>query len=329
MQVTNKGVDREAKIIRGYSVMSIGEAKGHGMIVDETTLSQIVALGNADPAGVKTRIKHPDPTHDGFGRLAGKSKNFRIEGEKVVADLHLSEVAFRSPEGDLGTYLMDLAEYEPDTFGASPEIRHTKQSVPGSVLPAMRLRSLSAVAIVDDPATNDGFFSCLSAGVEDMADNALESKLGELTAENELLKGEVARVQGEFAAAQAAVAAKPTELSAGREEAVKAERERAQDIYAACLKAGKVDLVGKFIADGVALSTVQSSLLDVLCSANKPVGDGGGNSEGTGGTDENAKYKAEYASQKQAYLSAGVTEESYIRSRRLDDGLEFLSVKSA
>jgi hypothetical protein len=44
-------VDRENKIIRGYSVMSLGEAKGHGFAVDETTLEQLVSLGNAALAG--------------------------------------------------------------------------------------------------------------------------------------------------------------------------------------------------------------------------------------------------------------------------------------
>jgi hypothetical protein len=53
-------VDRENKIIRGYSVMSLGEAAGHGMVVDETTLEQVVALGNAVQRGRQDADSTPE-----------------------------------------------------------------------------------------------------------------------------------------------------------------------------------------------------------------------------------------------------------------------------
>jgi hypothetical protein len=75
-------VDRENKIIRGYSVMSIGEAKGHGFAADSTTLDQLVTLGNSSPGGMKTRVRHPGKENDGFARYLGKSKNFRRDGDR-------------------------------------------------------------------------------------------------------------------------------------------------------------------------------------------------------------------------------------------------------
>lgn len=343
-------VDREAKVIRGYSVMSLGEAKGHGMVVDEQTLEQLVELGNAATSGVKTRVRHPERTtdgmgkqvivHDGFGRTLGKSKNFRREGNRVVADLYLSEAAFRSPEGDLGTYVMELAANDDDTFGASPEVGFTKQAIPGSRLPAMRLKNLPAIAIVDDPATNTGFFSCLSVGDDDMADNAeLENKVAELSAksadlsaERDLLTEEVGNLKARISTLEGelkvATEGKAAELSAVRSEVagkvMTDERNRVCDILALCEKAGKAELSAKFVTDGVATADVQKQLFDVLCTSNKPIGEGSA-ADLSAKPDENSKYKAEFAATKTAYLSAGVSEEDYIRTRRIDDGLDVLS----
>jgi len=346
---TSDRVDREAKIIRGYSVMSLGEAKGHGMFVDETTLSQVLQLGASQPNGVKTRMRHPTRTtdamgrsfivHDGFGRTLGKSRNFRREGDRVVADLHLSEAAFKSPEGDLGTYVMELAASEDDTFGASPEVGYTKQRIVGQQLPAMRVKEMPAIAIVDDPATNKGFFSCLSTGDEDMADIAelevkvtdLSAKNADLSAERDLLTEEVGNLKTRIATLEGEnkilVEGKVADLSAAKTDAIAKtladERNRAADILALCGKSGKAELSSKFIAEGTAVGDVQKQLFDVMCSGNKPIGEGSAADLSTG-NDVDAKYKTEYAAQKSAYLSAGVTEEDFVKSRRVDDGLDSL-----
>lgn len=349
MQTTER-VDRENKIIRGYSVMTLGEAKGHGMFVDETTLEQVLQLGNASPAGIKTRIRHPTRmtdamgksvvVHDGFGRTVGKTKTFRRDGNRVIADLHLSPAAFRAPEGDFGTYMMELAASDDDdTFGASPEVGYVKQKVAGSTLPAMRVKEMPAIAIVDDPATNKGFFSCLSTGDDDMADIAelevkvtdLSAKNADLSAERDLLAEEVGNLKTKIAALEGEnkklTDGKVAELSAARTDAISKtladERARAADILALCGKSGKADLSAKYIVDGLAVGDVQKQLFDVLCSGNKPIGEGS-NADLSLNNDPNAKFKTEYASMKSAYLSAGVTEEDFVKSRRIDEGLDAL-----
>lgn len=112
-------VDRSAGIIRGVSVIEMGEAKGHGVWVDATMLDQVVAAGNASPSGIKARFTHPGMCADGLGTLIGHHTSFRRDGDRVLADLHLSETAKATPNGDLHTYVLDLAEKEPSRFGES------------------------------------------------------------------------------------------------------------------------------------------------------------------------------------------------------------------
>ncbi len=177
------------------------------------------------------------------------------------------------------------------------------------------------MAIVDNPATNSGFFTCLSIGDEEMADTA-NANVAELTAERDLLAGEVARLKGEVTKLSADLTAKGAELSVAKSEATiaatNAERSRVADVIALCSKAGKVDLSAKHITDGTAVVELQRALFDVLCAANKPIGDGGSAADLSAQPDENASYKAEYKAN--TYLSARMTVEDYIASRRIDDG---------
>lgn len=112
-------VDREAGVIRGYSLIERGEALGHGFWVDSKMLDQVAALGAAAKNGLKSRFTHPGLSADGLGKLLGKTHNIRREGDRVLGDLHLAESARKSPEGDLWEYTLSLAEGDPGDFGAS------------------------------------------------------------------------------------------------------------------------------------------------------------------------------------------------------------------
>jgi len=328
-------IDRENKIIRGYKVMSIGEAIGHGMIVDDTTLTQLEAIGNKSAAGVKTRVQHPNGKGDGFGRYLGKSRNFTRQGDSVFADLHVDEIAFKSPDGNWGEYVLNLAESAPDAFGASPEVAHTKQPVGKSGASAMRIHDLLAIAIVDRPATNVGFFS--STGDSSMAENtALEAQVAELSAERDTVTKKAAELQTQLLDLQAkvaeAAAGEVAALSTARVESaattLKAERARVGDIVALCSKASKVDLAAKYIADGTPVADVQAALFAALCDGAKPVGSGDGELHLQGG-DENAAYKSEYAALSAKERNAFGDEAGYIAMRRIDDGKDHLSTKVA
>ena len=89
--ITKKGsIDREAGIIRGVSVCTEGEAKGHGVHLDSEFIQTVTDLGNAKKQGLKARFGHPNMCSTALGTFIGRYKNFTVEGNKAKADLFLS-----------------------------------------------------------------------------------------------------------------------------------------------------------------------------------------------------------------------------------------------
>lgn len=170
--VQASGVDAAAGIIRGASAMQAVEALGHGVLIDATSLAQVCELGNAAEGGVKVRYTHPGLCGDGMGSYLGRMRNFRVEGDKAVGDIHLSDVAAASPEGNLRDYVLALAAEDPGAFGMSVVIETAQvfrladgaevpaeagQPAPAgatTALPLVRVTGLHAVDVVDEPAAN-------------------------------------------------------------------------------------------------------------------------------------------------------------------------------
>lgn len=173
-------VDRDQRVIFGVSAAQAVEALGHGVMLDEKSLDQLVSMGNASQRGIKSRFTHPGMSADGLGKYLGRLRDFRREGDKAVADLHLSALASKSPSGDLGAYVMDMATNEPDMFGMSvvidmdrvwrladgserPYYDDGTESAPKDALdqlPVARVKQFVACDAVDEPAANrDGLFS--------------------------------------------------------------------------------------------------------------------------------------------------------------------------
>jgi len=111
-------VDRAAGVIRGYTVAQMGPFKSGRGEFDAAGLRQAARLMGG-PRGVKSRFTHPTLSGDGLGKFLGRAKDARVEGGKLKADLHLSPTSRNTPSGDLGGYVMDLAESDPDAFGSS------------------------------------------------------------------------------------------------------------------------------------------------------------------------------------------------------------------
>lgn len=129
-------------------------------------------------------------------------------------------------------------------------------------------------------------------------------------------------------AAPAAVAAPavPTpDAAALSAKAVEDERTRVSEITALCNRAGKPDLALSAVKDGRSVDAVRKDLLDSMLSSNKPVGDSDG-ADPLAKPDPDKKYREEFAAARDVYLRQGVSEDSYIRSRRRDDGLPVESV---
>jgi hypothetical protein len=319
-------VDREAGVIRGFKVATLGEAKGHGVIVDDQTLAQLISLGNADLIGIKSRFWHPD-TRDGLGSLIGFASNFRRDGDSVIADLTLSPAASKSPLGDLADYILTLAESAPSAFGASPSVKFSTEKIRGQKLPSLRITKLRAVDLVDEPATNDGLFE---AGKGDMPENVTPAGNSaedvakikeELRAEFNAKFAEIETQHAKDKADAVALAAK----EAG-EKALTDESKRQADILSLCNKAKLPNLAEGYLKEKLTVAQVQEKLLSALCEANKPVGDDAGKPQAD---PDNAKFLQEYELQKAGYLKAGISADDYVASRRIDCGLDLLKPKLA
>lgn len=114
-------IDFEKGIIRKVSVCSKGEARGHGINLDESFIKDLLRQGEKANHGVKCRFGHPSPYNDAIGTLIGVFKNFKLsdDNSQIYADLYLSESAKKSPHGNLFEYTLSLAEHHPKHFGTS------------------------------------------------------------------------------------------------------------------------------------------------------------------------------------------------------------------
>lgn len=170
--VTEQSGMYSAGMIENVSLISRGEALGHEMWIDQTTLQQVAELGEQS-GSVKVRFTHPTMCSDGLGRALGRVNNFRVANDQVIGDLHFFESAHATPEGDLAEYVMMLVEEDPTAAGLSivfeadleeqdefvsryAEAGKFKSPDENNVkhYTHVRLANLRAADVVDEPAAN-------------------------------------------------------------------------------------------------------------------------------------------------------------------------------
>ncbi len=170
-------VDRKNNVIRGYVVAQRGHFKSQGRgQFDDASLATIVKLyKGAGPMGLKSRFTHPTMSDDGLGSFLGRSRNARLDEDRVRADLHLDPSSFVSPKGNLGQYVLDLAASDPDALSSSLVLQTDQEEQldeegrprlgdDGEPLPPVwRPTKLMASDIVD---TGDAVDGLLSAGID-------------------------------------------------------------------------------------------------------------------------------------------------------------------
>jgi len=145
-------IDRDNGIIYGVCVIQRGvTAEGHGLVVDDRCVTQLHSKA-ASLEKVPVKMNHKT----GIENMVGNLQNFRVEGDKLRADLYLLS------EHEKFNFLLQAAETQPTTFGMSvafrglPEIRGLQRFA--------RCEKLKAVDIVADPAAcPDGLFSASDA----------------------------------------------------------------------------------------------------------------------------------------------------------------------
>jgi len=171
----------ENNVIPGVSIISEGEALGHGLVIDGETVDQVVEFGQASKRGIKARFGHPNMSETALGTYIGRFKNFEKDGDRARADLFISDTSFDTPNGNLGEYVLKMAKDEPEAFGTSivfDLIREAQLDEDGKqkrdeddfpLHDLARVEKLHGADVVDEPATGDEFFEQFSSSVQPSA----------------------------------------------------------------------------------------------------------------------------------------------------------------
>jgi hypothetical protein len=182
-------IDAQAATISDVSVITVGEAKGHGMQIDAQTLVEVKAAAETYAGGLKVKTDH----YTGFNEIVGTLKNFRIDGDQLRADLFLLK------NHDATARILEMAELMPDTFGLSISFTGEHEESDNDIVFA-RCTEIYSADLVDAPAANptglfsakvdsakkdmdekqiaDAIAAALAPVIEDMA--AMQAKLAKL-----------------------------------------------------------------------------------------------------------------------------------------------------
>lgn len=148
-------VDRDKGVIRGVSVVEIGEAKGHDVWIDSKTLGTVLDAAKKFSEGLKVKFRHgksgeyQNVLEETFGLL----KDFVIDGNKVRADLHLLD----SLSADIRSKAFEMAEKMANQFGLSIVFKGTNEKIDGKSY--LRCTALESTDLTDKPAATSGLFS--------------------------------------------------------------------------------------------------------------------------------------------------------------------------
>ena len=351
-------VDRKANIIFGANLMQVGDLNDGDVrpwTVDAETLSQAQRLMSKSHNGAKARFTHPNMSSDGMGSYLGRWKNVRVDGGTLRGDLHIADAAFKSPQGDLGTYVMDLAESDPQAFGVSLATKidennlndFKRKSEDGQKWP-MRFSDVRAGDIVDEPAaTRGGMFDLTTPDLRNLPAQAtvlLSTYFGD--ADPSVVRGRInafldryfsnrgetpmsddtpqpqdetpePTVQTETAVETPAEEVKPEPVADLSADKIAAERERVKKIRALVDLAGVSDKFNMFVDNNFSVEETQTALRDIVTKKNPALSSA---VDPVVSADPDAKYKAEFAAEP-AYAKR-MTLERFISVRRCEDGLE-------
>ena len=157
-------VDRENNVLKNICIANFGKNKNESYF-DEKFIADLVAKGNAQTQGVKSRFGHPSMCATSLGTYIGRYKNFNVQNGNCFADLHLDPITKKTQVEGKGImmydYIMDMAERNPDMFGNSIHITYVKKDKPilKDGFEVLELNDITSSDLVDDPAATDALFS--------------------------------------------------------------------------------------------------------------------------------------------------------------------------
>jgi hypothetical protein len=106
-----ESVDAENRILRNVILAQVGEAKGHGVSVEQKFLNELSAQAQTD---VLSNFGH---NWNNMGFQLGRVKAVHVEGDKVLGDLHIYSNADNSPRfPQMGTWVMNQAQEDAESL---------------------------------------------------------------------------------------------------------------------------------------------------------------------------------------------------------------------
>ena len=139
-----------ANKLNGVSILTVGEARGHNLTIDQTSLEQALKVAQSMKR-IKVTMGHGAPVTG----ILGYIDNFLIKGDRLMGDLNL----FNTNEAQ---FVEQLAQVLPEGFGISL----TFSGVP-EIMGAERFARVTEIydcSIVSEPAANPaGMFSAFCA----------------------------------------------------------------------------------------------------------------------------------------------------------------------
>jgi len=115
-------IDAENGILSGVIMCQVGEAKGHGVHLEQEFIEAGINYAQKHHAqkGMKARFGHPSMSNETLGSEMGLFKNFRVVDDKMVADLHLFESANLSPtHPGMRDWMLSQANEHPEAIMCS------------------------------------------------------------------------------------------------------------------------------------------------------------------------------------------------------------------
>jgi len=143
---TYRDEEMEEMELGGVSILEVGEAKGHDLFVDKTSLETALKLMQEAKNGTKAKMNHGS----GLEAVVGFLRNPRIDGDKLVADLRLLR---NSPHYGL---IKEMASEAPDQFGVSLAFVNESETIDGKDY--IRPQSIASADLVSSPAATNGLF---------------------------------------------------------------------------------------------------------------------------------------------------------------------------
>lgn len=145
----NGRISEDGKIVRGVSVITEGQAKGHDLYIDSKTLETLLEAAQAEKGGrVKTKLNHrgANGQPSGIESVFGYLSDFRIEGPKLLADLHLLKA-----HKEYDQTIEQIREI-PEHIGLSVAFSGKPEVIDGKKF--ARAESIISTDLVPEPAAN-------------------------------------------------------------------------------------------------------------------------------------------------------------------------------